>query len=84
MMITLRGGCVTGDNSFEHDCFPIQIEYLTTVLGRILFSSVVMVMAFRPGVPGSKPAQILYFCHACIRLFFVTDFDRKIILRILD
>ena len=41
---------VTGDHSFKHGCFPIEIQYLTTVLGRILFSSVVMVLAF--GVQG--------------------------------
>ena len=32
-------------------------------------SSVVMVLAFRPGVPSSNPVQILYFCHAFIHLF---------------
>ena len=34
-----------------------------------LFGSVVLVFAFRPGVPGSNPAQTLYFCHACVHLF---------------
>ena len=39
---------VTGDHSFKHGCFTISIqyEYLTTALERILFSSVVMVLAF--------------------------------------
>ena len=36
---------------------------LTTALERILFSSVVMVFAFRPGIPGSNSARTLYFCH---------------------
>ena len=30
---------VTEDHSFKHGYFPIQIQYLTTVLERILFSS---------------------------------------------
>ena len=38
-------------------------------LERILLSSEVMVLAFRPGVPGSNPVQALYFCHAFIHLF---------------
>ena len=42
---------------------------VTTELKRILFSSVVMVLAFRPGVPGSNPVQNLYFCNAFIHLF---------------
>ena len=52
-------------------------KYLATALRRILFSSMVMVLAFCPGVPGSHPGQILYFCHAFIHFFFVTDFVRK-------
>ena len=48
---------------------PDLIRYLTTALERILFSSMVMVLAFRPGVLGSNPAQTLYFCHAFIHLF---------------
>ena len=36
------------------------------MLGRILFSSVVMVLAFQPGGPGSNPVRTLYFCHAFI------------------
>ena len=46
-------------------------------LGRILFSSVVMVLAYQPGGPGSNPARILYFCHALFISFFITDFVRK-------
>ena len=60
---------VTDDHSFEHCCFPIQIQYLTTALGRILFSSVVMVLAFLPGGPGSNPVPTLYFCYSFIHLF---------------
>ena len=60
---------VTDDHSFKHGCFPIQIQYLTTALGRILFSSVVMVLAYQPGGPGSNPARIIYFCHAFIHFF---------------
>ena len=39
---------VTGDHSFKHDCFPFSIQYLhvTAALGRILLSSVVMVLVF--------------------------------------
>ena len=44
-------------------------QYLTTVLERILFSSVVMVLAYQPGGPGSNPARIIYFCHAFIHFF---------------
>ena len=46
---------------------------------RILFSSVVMVLAFHPGVPDSESVQILYFRHAFIHLYLVTDFVCKII-----
>ena len=64
-----KRGCVTDDHSFKHGCFPIQIQYLTTALGRILFSSVVMVLAYQSGGPGSNPARIIYFCHAFIHFF---------------
>ena len=37
---------VMGDHSFKHGCFLIEIQNLTTALERILFSSVVMVLAF--------------------------------------
>ena len=36
---------------------------------RIPFSSVVMVLSFRLGIPSSNPVQNLYFCHAFIHLF---------------
>ena len=36
-----------------------------------------MVLAYPPGGPGSNPARIIYFCHAFILFFFVTDFVRK-------
>ena len=61
--------CVMDDHSFKHGCFPIEIQYLTTALGRILFSSVVMVLAYQPGGPGSNSARIIYFCHAFIHFF---------------
>ena len=57
------------EHSFKHGCFPIEIQYLTTALGRILFSSVVMVLAYQSGGPGSNPARIIYFCHAFIHFF---------------
>ena len=60
---------VTYDHSFKHGCFPIYIQYLTTTLGRIFFSSVVMVLAYQPGGPGSNPARIIYFCHTFIHFF---------------
>ena len=46
-------------------------------MGRILFSSLIMVFAFRPDVPGSNPVLIYISAmhlHIC---FFVTDFVRK-------
>ena len=46
-----------------------DIQYLTTVLGRILFSSVVMVLAFRPGIPCSNPVHTVFFCHAFVHMF---------------
>ena len=36
---------VTEDHCFKLGCFPIQTQYLTTAFGRILFSSVIMVLA---------------------------------------
>ena len=36
-----------------------------------------MVLAFRPGVPGSNPVQIIYFCMHLFISFFVMDFVRK-------
>ena len=59
--LCINGYLVMVDHSFKHGCFPILIQYLTTALERILFSSVVIVLAFRPGVSGSNPVQILYF-----------------------
>ena len=41
----------------------------TTALGRILFSALARVLAFRPGVPRSNPIRILYFYRAFIPLF---------------
>ena len=42
---------------------------ITTELKRILFSSVVIVLAFQPGGPRSNPVRTLYFCHAFINFF---------------
>ena len=50
-----------------------KIQYLTTALGRIPFSSVVMVLAYQPGGPGSNPARIIYFCHAFIHFFLCCE-----------
>ena len=64
---------VTGDHSFNHGCFPISIQYLTTALGRILFSSVIMVLAslVQIGSGFYISAMHLFIC------FFVTDFVRE-------
>ena len=62
---------VTGGHSFMHGCFSIYKQYPTTALGRILFSSVVMVLGFRPGVPGLDPAQTLYSCHGFCSFVFL-------------
>ena len=51
----------------------------TIALGRILFSSVVMVLAFRPGVPGSNPVESYISATHLLISFFVTDFVRKIV-----
>ena len=62
---------VTGDPLLQTWLLPDlnTIPRLTTVLERILFSSVVTLLAFRPGVPGSNPVHILYFSHEFIHLF---------------
>ena len=49
---------------FEPGTLGRKANTITAELKRILFSSVVMVLAFHPGVPGSNPVQILNFCHA--------------------
>ena len=67
--ITIFIDPVTGDHSFKHGCFSIEIQYLRTVLEGILFRSVVMVLVFRPGIPGSSPVQFLYFYHTLIHFF---------------
>ena len=74
---------VTGDHSFKHGCFPIQ--YLTTALGRILFSSVVMVLAF--GALGhcfeSCPDLIflpcIYSFVSLLRTMFVRKYIEKLV-----
>ena len=70
---------VTGDHSFKQGCFTIQIQYLTTALGRILFSSVVQVLAFRPGVPGSNPTKYYISGMYLFICFFVTFVKRPIL-----
>ena len=70
-----------GDHSFKHDFFPIWIQNLTTALKRILFSSVVMVLAFGARGHWFKSCLDLIFLP-CINLFicfFVTDLVRKMI-----
>ena len=47
---------VTGDYSLIQGFIPISIQFLTNALERILLSSVVMVLAFRPRILGSNPA----------------------------
>ena len=46
-----------------------QAQTITTESQRILLVSVVMVLAFRPGVLGSNSAWSLYFCYAFVNLF---------------
>ena len=68
---------------FQKACFPgaskgvivwewVKIQYLTTALGRILFSLVVILLVFHQGVSGLNLARSLYFCSA-----FIADFVRK-------
>ena len=52
---------------------------LNTALGRILFGSVVMVLAFHQGVPGSNPARTFYFWHAFVHLYLCYVFVRVIL-----
>ena len=75
--------CVTGDHSHMHSVIPASKQYLTTTLVRILFTSVVMALAFRPCVLGSNPAWSLYFCSPFLHFFLcygirttVTEFPR--------
>ena len=63
------------DDSFMYGCFPIQIQYLTTALDRILFSSVVVVLAFGAQGPWFKYHPDLIFLP-CI-CSFVMDFVHK-------
>ena len=49
----------------------------TIALGRNFFSSVVMVLAFRPGVLDSNPVGVPYFCHAFIHLFHCCGLGSK-------
>ena len=53
------------------------MQYLTTALGRILFSSVVMVFAYnRAALVRIQPGSYISAMHLFIS-FFVTDFVRK-------
>ena len=74
--MTLRGGVL---REATLSCMANSL-YRTTALGRILFNSVVMVLAYRPGVPGSNLVRRPYISamHVFIR-FFVngTLFVRK-------
>ena len=77
--------CHTGSTSFAfaqntlHDFQNTVLELIVALssrnatkaeLERIFCNSVVMVMAFRPGVLGSNPVRSLYFCytfvHSCL------------------
>ena len=68
-MMTFRGGVLRETTPSCMAPSQLKIQYLTTVLGRILFSSVLMVLAFQPGGPGSNPVQTVYFCHAFVHFF---------------
>ena len=46
-----------------------KIQYLTTALGTIFFSSVIMVSVFRPAGLGSSATRSLHFCYAFVELF---------------
>ena len=68
---SLRGGRGYGRPLLQEWLLP-DLRTITNncvKLERILFSSVVSVLAFRPGVLGSNPVQVLYLCHAFIHLF---------------
>ena len=80
--------CITGDLSIKYICFTILIQYITTTLERILFSSVVQVLAF--GARGHRlescPDLIflpcIYSFVSLLRTLFVRDgivfsYDRK-------
>ena len=57
---------------------PPNLNNIPNICGRKnCFSSVVMVLALRAGIPGSNPVQTLYFCHAFIYFFYVTELVRK-------
>ena len=75
----LKRGCVAGDHCFKYGCFPIYIQYLKTALGRILYSSVVMVLAF--GARGhwfeSCPDLIILPCIYSFVSWLRTLFVRK-------
>ena len=68
-MVTLRGDVLRETTPSSMAASRFKIQYLTTGLERIVFNSMVMVLAFCPGVPCSNPVQISYFCHTFIQLF---------------
>ena len=64
-----------GDRSFQHGCFPIQIKYLTTALGRILSGDGIDFWCMRSLVRIlSGPYVSAIHLFVC---FFVTDFVHK-------
>ena len=75
--MTLKGGGCYGRLLLQAWLLPDLNTMPNHALERILFSSVVVVLAFQPGDPGLNPVRMLYFCHAFIHFFFVTDFVRK-------
>ena len=57
-------GCVMGDHSFKHGSFPIQIQYLTTALGRILFKFSGYGIDFSTRLPWYKfRADLIFLPH---------------------
>ena len=60
---------VTGDHSFMHSFVPVYRQCLTTAFGKIVCSSVVVVLAFRSGILGSNSVRSVFFCYAFVHLF---------------
>ena len=75
----VKRGCFTVDHSLMHGCFPIYIQYQTTALGRILFISVVMVLAYGALGPWfeSRPNLIFLPCIYSFVSLIRTLFVRK-------